>query len=146
MTPPGPGGPPVSSRSESVDSEGGDSRPGTSEAVFADPTRRTYLAQERTLLAWWRTALATIGVAIAIGSILPKLTGLPKAPFIGLAAGYAALSLWFVLLGAYRQWTGEHALAQRRYLGLNRGMVTALSVYMTALVAATAWVLFWGPG
>jgi hypothetical protein len=87
-----------------------------------------------------------MAVAVAIGSILPKLTQLPKAPFVGLGAGYAALSLWFVLLGAYRQWTGERALARRRYLGLNRHMVTALSVYMTALVAATAWVLFWGPG
>ncbi len=146
MTPPGPGDPPVPPRPGSAGDEGTDSRPGTSEAVFADPTRRTYLAQERTLLAWWRTALGTIGIAVAIGSLLPKVTHLPKAPFIGLGAGYAALSLWFVLLGAYRQWTGEYALARRRYLGLNRGMLIALSVYMTALMAATAWVLFWGPG
>jgi uncharacterized membrane protein YidH (DUF202 family) len=126
--------------------DGTRSRSGDSGAVFADPTRRTYLAQERTLLAWWRTALGTMAVAVAIGSILPKLTELPKAPFVGLGAGYAGLSLWFVLLGAYRQWANEHALAQRRYLGLSRGMVTALSVYMTMLIAATAWVLFWGPG
>ncbi len=91
-------------------------------------------------------ALGTIAVAVAIGSILPKVTERPKASFVGLAAGYAALSLWFVLLGAYRQCTGERALARRRYLGLNRHMVIALSVYMTALVAATAWVLLWGPG
>ena len=30
--------------------------------------------------------------------------------------------------------------------GLKRGMVTALTVYMTLLVVATGWVLFWGPG
>ncbi len=102
MTPPGPGDPPVPPRPGSAGDEGTDSRPGTSEAAFADPTRRTYLAQERTLLAWWRTALGTIGVAVAIGSLLPKLTQLPKAPFIGLGAGYAALSLWFVLLGPER--------------------------------------------
>ena len=34
---------------------------------------------------------------------------------------------------------------RRRYQGLHRATVTALSVEMTALVAATAWVLFWGP-
>jgi hypothetical protein len=28
-----------------------------------------------------------------IGSILPKLTNLPKGPFIGLGLGYAALSI-----------------------------------------------------
>jgi putative membrane protein len=123
-----------------------DSHRDANEAVFGDPTRRTYLAQERTLLAWWRTALATVGLAIAIGSILPKLTDLPKGPFIGLGAGYAALSIWFVLLGAYRQRTNEPALAERRYLGLRPGMVTVLTVYMTALMLATCWVLFWGPG
>jgi hypothetical protein len=85
-------------------------------------------------------------VAVAIGSILPKLTNLPKAPFVGLGAGYAVLSLWLVLLGAYRHVASNRALAQRRFLGVNRGMVLALSVYMTALVVATAWVLFWGPG
>jgi uncharacterized membrane protein YidH (DUF202 family) len=116
------------------------------EAVFADPTRRTYLAQERTLLAWWRTALGTMAVAVAIGAILPKLAQLPKAPFVGLGAGYAALSIWFVLLGAYRQWAQSRALAERRFLGLSRGMVAALAVYMTALMAATGGVLFWGPG
>jgi len=77
-----------------------DSHRDANKAVFADPTRRTYLAQERTLLAWWRTAFSTVGLAIAIGSILPKLTNLPKAPFIGLGAGYAVLSIWFILLGA----------------------------------------------
>ena len=59
---------------------------------------------------------------------------------------YAALSIRFVLLGSYSQRTNDYALAERRYLGLKQGMVTALAVYMTALVAATCWVLFWGPG
>jgi uncharacterized membrane protein YidH (DUF202 family) len=123
-----------------------DSHHDTGETVFADPTRRTYLAQERTLLAWWRTALGTLAVAVAIGSILPKLSHQPKGPFIGLGAGYAALSIWFVLLGARRQRANDHALAERRYVRLERGMVTALTLYMTVLVVATGWVLFWGPG
>ena len=42
--------------------------------------------------------------------------------------------------------SGEAAFAERRYVRLKQGMVTALTVYMTALVVATAWVLFWGPG
>jgi uncharacterized membrane protein YidH (DUF202 family) len=133
-------------RGESADDEGTDSTPDASEVLFADPSRRTYLAQERTLLAWWRTALGTMAVAVAIGSVIPKLAQLPKGPFVGLGAGYLGLSLWFVLLGGYRQRTGGQALAHRRYLGLNPRMVTALTVYLTALVAATAWVMFWGPG
>lgn len=133
-------------RGESAGDEGTDSSPDARDAVFADPSRRTYLAQERTLLAWWRTALGTMAVAVAIGAVIPKLAQLPKGPFVELGAGYLGLSLWFVLLGAYRQRTGEQALAQRRYLGLSPRMVTALTVYLTGLVAATGWVMFWGPG
>jgi len=55
------------------------------------------------ILAGWQTAFATIGLALAIGSILPKLTNRSKGRFIGLDLRYAALSIWFVLLGAYRQ-------------------------------------------
>jgi hypothetical protein len=90
-------------------------------------------------------ALGTMAVAVAIGSIVPKLAQLPKAPFVVLGGGYAALSLWFVLLGGYRYLAGEVALARRSYLGLRRGMVIALSGYLTALLAATAWVMYWGP-
>ena len=138
-----PGGP--SGQGSAGDEDVG-ARRAASEAAFADPTRRTYLAQERTLLAWWRTALGTLAVAVAIGSILPKLAHLPKGPFVALGVGYAVLSIWFVLLGAYRQRANTHAFAERRFTGLRGGMVAALSVYMTALVVATGWVLFWGPG
>jgi uncharacterized membrane protein YidH (DUF202 family) len=130
----------------SADDQGTDPHGDPGETVFGDPTRRTYLAQERTLLAWWRTGLGTVAVAVGIGAILPKLAHLPAGPFVGLGAGYAALSIWFILLGAYRQWANERAFAERRFLGLRPGMVTALTVYMTALVVATTWVLFWGPG
>jgi len=143
VTPLGRGGP---SGPGSAADEGIGSHRDTSEAVFADPTRRTYLAQERTLLAWWRTALGTVAVAVAIGSALPELAHLPAGPYVALGVGYAVLSIWFVLLGAHRQRANDHAFAERRYVGLKRGMVTVLTVYMTLLVVATAGVLFWGPG
>ena len=106
-----PGGP---SGHGSAGDQGTGSHRETHEAIFADPTRRTYLAQERTLLAWWRTALGTLAVAVAIGSILPKLAHLPKGPFVALGAGYAVLSIWFVLLGAYHQRANDHAFAEHR--------------------------------
>jgi uncharacterized membrane protein YidH (DUF202 family) len=123
-----------------------DSHRDANEAVFADPTRRTYLAQERTLLAWWRTALGTVGLAIAIGSILPKLTHHPKGAPHRTRRRVRGPERVVHPAGAYRQRTNEHALAERRYLGLKPGMVTALTVYITALVVATCWVLYWGPG
>jgi uncharacterized membrane protein YidH (DUF202 family) len=37
-----------------------------------DDTRRTYLAEERTLLAWWRSGLAALAVASAVGRLVPS--------------------------------------------------------------------------
>jgi putative membrane protein len=43
----------------------------TTEAV--DATRRTRLASERTELAWWRTGLTALAVALAVGRVIPGL-------------------------------------------------------------------------
>ncbi len=44
-------------------------------AELADATRRTRLANERTELAWWRTGLTALAVALAIGRVVPELNG-----------------------------------------------------------------------
>ena len=51
---------------------------GSGEAV--DATRRTRLANERTFLAWWRTALGTEGLALATGKLVPEVTDGPDGP------------------------------------------------------------------
>ncbi|MGZ5314068.1 MAG: DUF202 domain-containing protein, partial [Solirubrobacterales bacterium] len=38
-----------------------------------DATRRTRLANERTQLAWWRTGLTALAVAVGIGRVIPEL-------------------------------------------------------------------------
>jgi uncharacterized membrane protein YidH (DUF202 family) len=38
-----------------------------------DATRRTHLASERTELAWWRTGLAALAVAVGVGRVVPGL-------------------------------------------------------------------------
>src|SRR3954452_15017214 len=113
-TSPEDGDPPVLPDPEPTGDADQHSGAGTSDPHFGAPNRRTYLAEERTLLAWWRTALSTIGVAVAIGALLPKLTDLPEGPLVGLGAGYALLSLCFALLGGYRHLAGEAALARNR--------------------------------
>jgi len=85
MTPPGDGDPAVQPGENSADDNSAHPTHDGQEAVFADPTRRTFLAQERTTLAWWRTALSTLAVAVGIGGILPKLVNLPKGPYVALA-------------------------------------------------------------
>jgi uncharacterized membrane protein YidH (DUF202 family) len=36
-----------------------------------DPTRRTWLAAERTWLAWWRSGIAAAAAAIGVGRLVP---------------------------------------------------------------------------
>ncbi len=59
--------------------------------------RQARLASERTMLAWWRTALASYAVGIGVGRFLPELA--PEAvhwPYtvIGLVCGLYGLLLF----------------------------------------------------
>ena len=45
----------------------------SSSRVRTDSDRQTILASERTQLAWWRTGLTSIAVALAVGRFLPDL-------------------------------------------------------------------------
>lgn len=64
---------------------------------------RTSLAGERTLLAWWRTGLTAIAVALGVGRLLPELA--PHAtrwPYAVLGVGFALYGIAMFLLGARR--------------------------------------------
>jgi putative membrane protein len=75
-----------------------------------DATRRTRLANERTFLSWWRTALGAQGVAVAIGRILPEVSEGPHWPYVVLGT---LLSLLGSALGAIGWW---------RYADVNRAL------------------------
>jgi uncharacterized membrane protein YidH (DUF202 family) len=80
-----------------------------------DATKRTYLAQERTLLAWWRSGLAAFAVAIGIGRLVPAILDVAAAPFVALGVGFGTLGLAFVSIGAYRDRAVTRHLAQGRF-------------------------------
>jgi putative membrane protein len=72
-----------------------------------DATRRTYLASERTELAWWRTGLTALAVALGVGRVVPELdTNATKWPYVVAGVGFA---LWGILAIGYGS-------AQRRAL------------------------------
>jgi putative membrane protein len=58
-----------------------------------DATRRTRLANERTYLAWWRTGLTALAVALGAGKLVPNLGG------GGSTRGYELLGTGFALFG-----------------------------------------------
>src|SRR5580698_5000975 len=100
------------------------------EGEFGDPSRRTYLAQERTLLAWWRTGFAAIGVALAVGRLVPAIAHLPKVPFL------------FVCFGLIRQRAGDRAIRAGGYLHVSSHWLMVLTAYTVLLMVATIAVLF----
>ena len=66
-----------------------------------DFSRRTLLANERTYLAWWRTGLTTLTVALAAARVVPELS---KARHHG---PYVVIGIGFAVLGIVCLWYGE---------------------------------------
>jgi uncharacterized membrane protein YidH (DUF202 family) len=75
-----------------------------------DATRRTRLANERTFLAWWRTALATQGLALAAGKVVPEIIDGPQWPYVALGLLLSLLGTALALCGWWRHVTVDHAL------------------------------------
>jgi putative membrane protein len=74
-----------------------------SEPIAADVTERTTLAGERTLLAWWRTGLAGLAVAIAVGRVVPELSPASEEwPYTLLGIAYAVYGIALIVYGTAR--------------------------------------------
>lgn len=85
-----------------------------------DATRRTWLAGERTVLAWLRTGLTATAVALAVGKVVPDLrAGGTTWPFIVLGAGYGLLGVLIVAYGFYRGREVDRAIRAGRWLTLD---------------------------
>jgi uncharacterized membrane protein YidH (DUF202 family) len=111
--------------------------PAGDERRFPDASRRTYFAEERTLLAWWRSGIAAAAVALAVGAILPKLGDEPRARFVALGIGYGVLGVVFVVGGSLREQQSRRALAANRFAEVPGWVITALTIYLTVLVVLT---------
>jgi uncharacterized membrane protein YidH (DUF202 family) len=102
-----------------------------------DATRRTLLANERTLLAWWRGALTALAVALGAGALVPKLTDATRWPFAILGVGFGLLAVAFVVYGSYRHRAVEAALQRGGFAPLDRRVVIALGGFGVVLALLT---------
>src|ERR1044072_3824779 len=85
-----------------------------------DATRRTWLASERTVLAWLRTGLTATAVALAVGKVVPDLRdGGTEWPFVVLGAGYGLLGVLIVAYGLGRGREVARAIREGRYLPID---------------------------
>lgn len=117
-------------------------KPTTSPADLVDATRRTYLAGERTQLAWWRTGLAALAVAIGVGRVVPGLEGTgPRWPYAVAGVGFALWGILAIGYGSAHRAILDRGLREGRYetppawpvrtltvSGLVLGLLTALLI------------------
>jgi inner membrane protein YidH len=107
-----------------------------------DALRRTRLANERTYLAWLRSALTALAVAIGAGKIVPGVTDVASWPFELLGAGFALLALIFVVGGVRRFLQVESALETDGYAPLTGRDALTVGVVATVLALATLALVF----
>jgi uncharacterized membrane protein YidH (DUF202 family) len=69
----------------------------------AEVDRRTSLAGERTLLAWWRTGFTAIAVALAVGRVLPELAPhSTRWPYVVIGIGFGLYGIALIVFGTHR--------------------------------------------
>jgi putative membrane protein len=102
--------------------------PGEASSTSADlAPRRTLLAAERTYLAWLRTSLGALGIALAVGRLLPAIVGSSDTAFTLLGAGYGAFGLLVLVFAAHRSRRVNAAIRADAPLPAQEWMLWALS-------------------
>jgi putative membrane protein len=102
-----------------------------------DATRRTRLANERTFLAWWRTGLTALALAVGIGRVAPDVSSAAHWPYQVIGAGCGVLGGALIVLGYTRTRAVERALDRGEFAPLGTLTPLVLALAGTALGAAT---------
>lgn len=107
-----------------------------------DATRRTWLANERTMLAWLRTGLTATAVAIAVGKVVPDLDErATRWPYSVLGAGYGLLGVALVLYGLRRRAQVDTAIRAGEYAPADDQAIAVIAIFAVLLALGTALVV-----
>jgi putative membrane protein len=112
---------------------------GSNHPDFRDDSapRRTWLAAERTYLAWLRTGLAAVGVALAVGRLVPALIGGSDAVYAALGTGYGLLGVFMVVYAMLRLRRVAAALRVNGPVTLEWWAIAVVTAIGVALAVAT---------
>jgi putative membrane protein len=119
-------------------------KPDPDPAQLVDATRRTYLAGERTQLAWWRTGLTALAVALGVGRVVPELSGNgARWPYVIAGVGFALWGIFAIAYGTANREAMMRALREGRFhdgptwplrtlsaAGIGLGLLTALLILL----------------
>lgn len=104
-----------------------------------DATRRTHLANERTQLAWWRTGLTALAVALGVGRVVPELAdSSTRWPYLVAGVGFALWGILAIAYGTAHTTAIERALARGGFLPTRHWPLAVLTVSGIALGLLTA--------
>jgi inner membrane protein YidH len=114
-------------------------KPSSSPADLVDATRRTYLAGERTQLAWWRTGLTALAVALGVGRVVPELAGTTaRWPYVVAGVGFAIWGVFALGYGTANRAAMQRALREGRFHEGNPRALQALTISGIGLGLLTA--------
>lgn len=114
-------------------------RPDPNPANLVDASRRTYLAGERTQLAWWRTGLTALAVALGVGRVVPELSDSSRHwPYLVVGVGFALWGILAIYHGTTSRAAMERALREGRFHEAPAWILQTLSVAGIALGLLTA--------
>jgi putative membrane protein len=103
-----------------------------------DASRRTHLANERTQLAWWRTGLTSIAVALGVGKVVPDIGDAQTTwPYAAVGAGFALYGVAMIAYGSWRAREVEASLHEGRFEDVPDWLLGALTVAGILLGALT---------
>ena len=115
-----------------------------SDLEIRDAGRRTRLANERTYLAWWRTGLTALAVCVALGRIVPGVTGVTKWPYEAVGAAYGLLGIAFMVIAHIRMRSVERAVDAGGFANLDWRLGRAMLAVGTGLGIATVVLVVFG--
>jgi putative membrane protein len=98
-----------------------------------DATRRTRLANERTYLAWWRTALTAFAVSIGSGKLVPELASGTTWAYTAIGIGFAAVGVFCSGYAFWRYREVDDAITRGDFARPGDRLVAALSGLGAAL-------------
>jgi putative membrane protein len=107
-----------------------------------DATRRTQLASERTQLAWWRTGLTALAVAIGVGRLVPALDDSTVGwPYTLLGVAFALYGIALIGYGNLRGTAVSRAVSEGEFAFPSAAISAALGLAGALLGVATAVVV-----